>query len=179
MQLLIEEIGLADTVDPLGGSYYIESLTNQLEGKIVEAMNWVDTQGGIVKAVADGVIQAKVSEYAFERQKALESGALRKVGVNCYTETEEENPNVELHPYDELGGMAQIEALRRVKAQRDGDAVERALAALRADAQAGRNVMPALMTAVKAYASVGEMSDVLREVYGSFKEPTRLWRKVA
>ena len=111
MQLLIEEIGLADTVDPLGGSYYIESLTNQLEEKIVEAMNWVDAQGGIVKAVADGVIQAKVSEYAFERQKALESGALRKVGVNCYTDSDEEKPQVDLHGYDEMGAIEQIDAL--------------------------------------------------------------------
>jgi methylmalonyl-CoA mutase N-terminal domain/subunit len=179
MQLLIEEIGLADTVDPLGGSYYIESLTNQLEEKIVEAMNWVDSQGGIVKAVADGVIQAKVSEYAFERQKALESGALRKVGVNCYTDSDEEKPQVDLHGYDEMGAIEQIDALKKVRATRNNAAVERALAAVRAEAKAGRNVMPALMDAVKAYATVGEMTNALVDVYGRFQEPTKLWRKVA
>jgi len=179
MQLLIEEMGLTDTVDPLGGSYYVETLTNQMEQKIVEVMQWVDTRGGIVKAVADGIIQKRVSEYAYQRQRALETGALRKVGVNCYTESEEENPNVELHPYDELGAMEQIESLRRVKAERDNDGVERALSALRADAAAGRNVMPALMQAVKSYASVGEMTKALVEVYGRFKEPTQLWRMVA
>jgi methylmalonyl-CoA mutase N-terminal domain/subunit len=179
MQLLIEEIGLADTVDPLGGSYYIETLTNQMEDKIVEAMKWVDERGGIVKAVSEGVIQAKVSEYAYERQRALESGALRKVGVNCYTETDEENPNVELHPYDELGAIEQVEALKKIKAGRSEDAVARALKALRADAEAGRNVMPALVTAVKAYATVGEMTRAMIDVYGRFKEPTKLWRSAA
>jgi len=179
MQLLIEEIGLADTVDPLGGSYYVETLTNQIEEKIVESMKWVDDHGGIVQAVTEGVIQARVSEYAYQRQRALESGALRKVGVNCYLESEEENPNIELHPYDEMGAIAQVESLRRVKADRDNDAVERALDALRADANAGRNVMPALMEAVKAYATVGEMTGALVDVYGRFREPTQLWRKVA
>jgi methylmalonyl-CoA mutase N-terminal domain/subunit len=179
MQLLIEEIGLADTVDPLGGSYYIETLTNQMEDKIVEAMNWVDAQGGIVKAVSEGVIQAKVSEYAYQRQRALESGALRKVGVNCYTETDEENPNVELHPYDEMGALEQVEALRKIKAERSEDAVARGLKAVRADAEAGRNVMPALVAAVKAYATVGEMTRALIDVYGRFREPTKLWRTAA
>jgi len=179
MQLLIEEIGLADTVDPLGGSYYVETLTNQMEEKIVESMKWVDDHGGIVKAVSEGVIQARVSEYAYQRQRALERGTLRKVGVNCYVESEEENPNIELHPYDEMGAIAQVESLRRVKADRDNDAVERALDALRADANAGRNVMPAMMQAVKAYATVGEMTGALVDVYGRFREPTRLWRKVA
>ena len=119
------------------------------------------------------------SEYAYQRQRALESGALRKVGVNCYNETDEENPNVELHPYDEMGAAAQIEALRRIKAERDNRAVERALDTLRADANAGRNVMPAVMQAVKAYATVGEMTGALVDIYGRFREPTRLWRNVA
>lgn len=179
MQLLIEEIGLTDTVDPLGGSYYVETLTNLMEEKIVEAMRWVDEQGGIIKAVAEGKIQARVSEYAYRRQLALESGALRKVGVNCYQDSEEEKPNVELHPYDDMAASKQIESLRRVKHERDSDAVERALTGLRADAKAGRNVMPAVMQAVKAYATVGEMSRALMDVYGRFQEPTRLWSKVA
>jgi methylmalonyl-CoA mutase, N-terminal domain len=179
MQLLIEEVGLADTVDPMGGSYYIETLTNQLDEKILEAMRWVDEHGGIVKAVSEGVIQARVSEYAYKRQKALESGTLRKVGVNCYVETDEEKPEVDLHPYDEMGALEQIEALRKVRRERSNDAVARTLASLRADAEAGRNVMPALMDAVKAYATVGEMTNAMVDVYGRFQEPTRLWRLVA
>jgi methylmalonyl-CoA mutase N-terminal domain/subunit len=142
-------------------------------------MNWVDSQGGIVKAVSDGVIQAKVSEYAFERQKALESGALRKVGVNCYTDGDEEKPQVDLHGYDEMGAIEQIDALKKVRATRNSSAVERALTAVRTEAKAGRNVMPALMDAVKAYATVGEMTNALVDIYGRFQEPTKLWRKVA
>ena len=173
MQLLIEEIGLCDTVDPLGGSYYVETLTNQMEDKIVEAMNWVDSVGGIVKAVSDGLIQSKVSEYAYERQKNTESGALRKVGVNCYVESNEEKPDIELHPYDEIGANEQIGSLRKIRAERDNTAVGRCLRALRDDAVAGRNVMPAMVQAVKTYASVGEISKTLVDVYGRFAEPTR------
>ena len=175
MQLLIEEIGLADTVDPLGGSYYVETLTNEMEGKIIEAMDWVDSQGGIVKAVAGGVIQAKVSAHAFQRQKDTESGKIRKVGVNCYVEDDEEAPEVELHPYDEDGAKKQIASLDQVKAERDNDAVEAALSALGEDAKSGRNVMPALIAAVKAYATVGEMTAVLVEVFGHYDEPVDLW----
>ena len=173
MQLLTEEIGLADTVDPLGGSYYIETLTNEMEDKIVEAMDWVDAQGGIVKAVSDGVIQAKVSEHAFGRQKDLESGAQRKVGVNCYVDEDDEKPDVDLHPYDENGERVQIEALKEVKKIRDQTEVDRCLEALRDDAKAGRNVMGALVAAVKAYATVGEMTGVLVDVYGRYDEPIR------
>ncbi|MGQ0683144.1 acyl-CoA mutase large subunit family protein [Bradyrhizobium sp.] len=176
MQMLIEEIGLADTVDPLGGSYYVETLTNQTEQKIQEAMEWVDAQGGIVKAVSDGVIQARVSEYAYRRQRALETGQLRKVGVNCYEDTDEEKPQVDLHGYDEIGATQQIENVRKVRAARSNEAVERTLKRLRADAEAGRNVMPALVEAVKVYATVGEMNGALVDVYGRFREPTHLWR---
>jgi len=174
MQLMIEEIGLTDTVDPLGGSYYIETLTNQMEAKIVEAMEWVETVGGIVPAVANGVIQAHVSRHAYQRHKDLESGELRKVGVNCYVEDDEEKPHVEMHPYDEVAANAQIASLQSTRAERDNDETTRCLAKLKADAQAGVNVMPALIDAVKAYASVGEMTNVMVEVYGRYDEPYRL-----
>ncbi len=170
MQLLIEEIGLADTVDPLGGSHYVETLTNQMEDKINEAMDWVDEQGGIVKAVADGIIQSKVSQHAFERQKAIESGDLRKVGVNCFQDGDEEKPDVAMHPYDESGAERQIESLRQVRDERDGQAVDRALASVHRAAEAGDNVMPAIMDAVRAYASVGEITGTLVDVYGRYEE---------
>ena len=169
-----EEIGLTDTVDPLGGSYYIETLTNQMEDKIVEAMDWVDSVGGIVPAVANGVIQSHVSRQAYQRQRDVESGALRKVGVNCYREEDEEKPQVEMHPYDEAAAGQQIESLRRVRAERDPAAVDASLEKVRAAATSGENVMPALVEAVKAYASVGELTNVLVDVYGRFDEPVRL-----
>jgi methylmalonyl-CoA mutase N-terminal domain/subunit len=106
-------------------------------------------------------------------QRDIDAGAFRKVGVNCYrNETEEDHP-VEFHPYDEADATLQIEGLNRVRAQRDAALVKATLARLRADAQAGRNVMPALVEAVKAYASVGEMTHELVGVFGRYREPVR------
>jgi methylmalonyl-CoA mutase N-terminal domain/subunit len=172
MQLLVEEMGLCDTVDPLGGSYYLETLTNQMRTEIEAIIADVDARGGIVPLIADGRIQAQVSAQAYERQKALEDGSFRKVGVNCYR-TEDEQHAVEFHPYREDDARAQVEALAKVRSQRDGGAVQRALARVRADAQAGVNLMPALVAAVEAYASVGEITREMVAVFGRYREPIR------
>ncbi len=172
MQLLIEEMGLADTVDPLGGAWYVETLTNQMRAKMEEIMADVDARGGIVKLVAEGRIQAQVSAQAYAMQRAIEEGQFRKVGINCYR-TEEEKPNVEFHPYNEADAEAQIARLGSIRAKRDQGAVKDALARVRADAQGGANVMPAIVTAVKAYASVGEITNELIGVYGKYREPIR------
>lgn len=172
MQLLIEEMGLTDTVDPIGGSYYIETLTNQMRSRMEQIMAEVDAQGGIVKLVAEGAIQAKVSAQAYQRQRAIEEGSFRKVGVNCYR-TEDKTPEMEFHPYKDEDARVQVEALGRVRAERDAAGVQAALARVQADARAGTNLMPAIMQAVKAYASVGEITRVLVEVFGRFREPVR------
>ena len=172
MQLLIEEMGLTDTVDPLGGSYYVETLTNQMRERMERIMAEVDAQGGIVKLVAEGAVQAKVSAQAYQRQRAIEEGSFRKVGVNCYR-TEDKTPEMEFHPYKDDDARAQVEALRRVRAERDAAGVQAALARVQADARSGANLMPAIMQAVKAYASVGEITGVLVEVFGRFREPVR------
>jgi methylmalonyl-CoA mutase N-terminal domain/subunit len=173
MQILIEEMGLCDTVDPMAGSYYMETLTNQMEDEMRRIMAEVDAEGGIVDAVSEGRLQAQVSRQAYAHQQELESGEFRKVGVNCYRE-EDEEPEVGMHPYDEAGAQAQVDSLNRVRGERDNDQVARCLERLRADAQSGANVMPALMEAVKAYASVGEMTDVMVDVFGRYKEPVGL-----
>lgn len=170
MQILIEEMGLCDTVDPLGGSYYVETLTNQMEEKIRSVMEQVDRQGGIVEAIAQGHIQNTVSRQAYERLRKIESGEIRKVGVNCYR-IEEEQPSIELHPFREDEYRAQISALQKVRAGRDGTRVAGALRKVRQEAEAGQNVMPAIMEAVKAYATVGEITGCLVEVFGRFREP--------
>jgi methylmalonyl-CoA mutase N-terminal domain/subunit len=172
MQLLIEEMGLADTVDPLGGSYYVETLTNQMRSRMESIMADVDAQGGIVKLVAEGAIQAKVSAQAYQRQRAIEEGSFRKVGVNCYR-TEDKTPEMEFHPYKDEDARAQVEALRRVRSERDAAGVQAALARVQADARSGANLMPAIMQAVKAYASVGEITGVLVKEFGRFREPVR------
>jgi methylmalonyl-CoA mutase N-terminal domain/subunit len=172
MQLLIEEMGLGDTVDPMGGSYYIETLTNQMRGQMERIMADVDKQGGIVKLVAEGAIQAKVSAQAYQRQRAIEEGSFRKVGVNCYR-TEDKTPEMEFHPYKDEDARAQVEGLRHVRAERDASAVQAALARVKADAKSSANLMPAIMQAVKAYASVGEITNVLVGEFGRFREPVR------
>lgn len=173
MQLLIEEMGLCETVDPMAGSYYMETLTNQMRTKMEEIMADVDAQGGIVEMVKDGRIQAKVSKQAYQMQQDIESGAFPKVGVNCYRIEEEEEHEVEFHPYNDEDAELQIESLRKVKASRDQSTVVKCLTQLKADADTGKNVMPAIADAVKAYATVGEMTDTMVEIYGRYEEPIR------
>ncbi len=173
MQILIEEMGLCDTVDPLAGSYYVETLTNQMEQRILALMKELEDQGGIVQAITEGRIQNTVSKQAFEQRRKLEQGDVRKVGVNCYR-MEEEEQVVEFHPFKEELCAEQIRRLNRTRAERDNAKVKRALEALVADAREGRNVMPGMIDAVKAYATVGELTHCLVEVYGRYDEPVRL-----
>ena len=132
----------------------------------------VDAQGGIVRLVAEGAIQAKVSAQAYRRQRDVEEGRFRKVGVNCYR-TEDKTPQMEFHPYRDDDARAQCAALARTRAERDGPRVQAALARVEADARSGANLMPAIMEAVKAYASVGEITKLLVGVFGRFREPVR------
>ena len=170
MQILIEEMGLCDTVDPLGGSYYIETLTNQMEDLITKIMREMDADGGIVKSIKEGRVQSAVSLQAWEKQKKLESGELRKVGVNC-CRIEEEEPDIAFHLFNEDDCHAQIARLQAVRAERDDAAVQNALGRVTADATENRNVMPAVIDAVKAYASVGEITRCLVNAYGRYQEP--------
>ena len=172
MQLLIEEMGLCDTVDPLAGSYYVETLTNQMRAKIEEIMAEVEARGGIVRLIAEGRIQAEVSAQAYAMQKAIEAGESRKVGVNCYRIDEDER-EVALHPYHQEGARRQVAALDRMRAERDNAAVQAALAHVTTDARAGMNLMPAIVAAVKAYASVGEITNAMIGVFGRYREPIR------
>jgi methylmalonyl-CoA mutase N-terminal domain/subunit len=173
MQLLLEEMGLADTVDPLGGSWYVETLTNQMREKMEETMAEVEAQGGIVKLVAEGAIQAKVSAQAYKMQRAIESGEFRKVGVNCYRNEQADELDVQMHPYNEDDTRRQIASLAEVRSAREGKRVAEALARVRGAAESGTNVMPAVVEAVKAYATVGEITQQLAGVYGRYREPVR------
>ena len=173
MQLLMDEMGLCDTVDPLAGSYYVETLTNQMREKMEAVMAEVEAEGGIVEMVKDGRIQAKVSKQAYEMHRDIESGAFPKVGVNRYRIEEEDEHEVEFHPYNLKDAEMQIESLRRVRSRRDGAEASAGLTRIRGAAEAGENVMPAMVDAVKAYTTVGEITDALVEVYGRYQEPIR------
>ena len=172
MQLLIEEMGLCDTADPLAGSYYVETLTNQMRARMEEIMGEVDAQGGIVKLVSEGAIQAKVSAQAYKMHKDIEDGSFPKVGVNCYR-VEEEEKDVEFHPYNEEDTKLQIDSLNKVRAERSQPEVEQSLGKVIAAAESGENVMPSIMEAVRAYATVGEITEAMIQVYGRYEEPIR------
>ncbi|MBN2358586.1 MAG: methylmalonyl-CoA mutase, partial [Deltaproteobacteria bacterium] len=172
MQILMHETGLCDTVDPLAGSYFVETMTNEMEKQIVGIMDELDRQSGIVQAVAEGRVQAAVNAQAYAREKDLQSGAIKKVGVNCFAE-EEQQREVEFHPYREEEARRQIERLAKVRAARDQGRIKTLLEQVRSAASSDKNVMPSIMDAVEAYATVGEVCGVLKEVFGTYREPVR------
>jgi methylmalonyl-CoA mutase N-terminal domain/subunit len=174
MQILVEEMGLKDTVDPLAGSYYIESLTTELEKRIVDLMKKVDEAGGIVKAVSEGIIQREVAHQAYDHECKIQSGEIPKVGVNIYTTDEEESREIEFHPYDPRVGEEQVALLNKVKEERDDAAVSKTLETLKEKASTEENLMPFIMDAVRAYATVGEITKVFKDVFGEFDEPVNL-----
>ncbi|MGC8908575.1 MAG: acyl-CoA mutase large subunit family protein [Desulfomonilaceae bacterium] len=168
-ELLMDEIGLRDTVDPLAGSYFIETLTKQMEEKILEERKRIQQVGGMRQAVTTGFVQKLVAQQAYEWELGLKKGEFIKIGVNKYVD--EDEPEVELHEYDPQTQERQIQSLRRVKAERSASEVARTLHELEKTARAKQNVMPALVDCCKAYCTVGEMADVFRNVFGEFKEP--------
>ena len=170
LQILMDEVGMRDTVDPLAGSYFIETLTKQMEEKIWEEMRDIEAQGGIIPAITNGYLPRKLARQAYEFERDMQAGELIKVGVNKYAE--EEDADVELHEYNEAWAEEKLADLLELKRTRDSAAVAASLKTLEEVARAGENVMPALVECCKAYATVGEMSDVFREVYGEFKEPS-------
>ncbi|MCC7163769.1 MAG: methylmalonyl-CoA mutase [Anaerolineae bacterium] len=174
MQIVADEIGLSDTVDPLAGSYYIESLTAEMEKRMVDEMRRVDEMGGMVQAVATGQIQTIAARQAYEFERAVESGELVKIGVNKYRSENPESGEVELHPYRQAAVDEQIARLAQVRRERDTELVARTLRAVRDAAEKKQNVMPAVLDAVKAYATTGEITKIFKDVYGVFREPVIL-----
>jgi methylmalonyl-CoA mutase N-terminal domain/subunit len=169
-QILMDEMGLRDTVDPLAGSYFMETLTKEMEEKILEEMEKIEKLGGMVQAVSSGYVQREVARQAYEFEKRLQEGTITKVGVNKYTEGAD--MEVELHEYNEASAQRQIERLRKLKDTRDNKAVKATLKALEQAARTEKNVMPYLVDCCKAYGTVGEMANVFRDVFGEHVEPS-------
>ncbi len=170
MQIMIHEMGICDTVDPLGGSYYVETMTDRFEEEIKKEMKKVDQWGGIVNAVATGKIQESVSKQAYEREMGMQTGDVPKVGVNMFTREEDPKP-VDFHPYNQKAADDQVEKLKTIKAERNSNKVQECLAAIKADAASDKNLMPSIIEAVKEYATVGEIVQILKDEYGEFEEP--------
>ncbi|MFH1240726.1 MAG: methylmalonyl-CoA mutase family protein [Pseudomonadota bacterium] len=169
-QILMEEIGLRDTVDPLAGSYFMETLTKEMEEKILEEMEKIEKVGGMVEAVSTGYVQREVARQAYEFERKLQEGKVTKVGVNKYTEGVD--MEVELHEYNEEWARLQINRLGELKKTRDNKAVSESLKALEIAAREQKNVMPFLVECSRHYATVGEMANVFRDVFGEYVEPS-------
>jgi methylmalonyl-CoA mutase, N-terminal domain len=170
LQILMDEVGLRDTVDPLAGSYFIETLTKQMEEKILEEMAKIDRVGGMVKAISSGYIQKEVARQAYEFEKGVQRGELIKVGVNKYSGGEQ--GEVELHEYSDKSAKEQIKSLKELRRSRDNREVARTLKALEKATKEKTNVMPYLVDCCKAYATLGEMTTVFRAIFGEFVEPS-------
>jgi methylmalonyl-CoA mutase N-terminal domain/subunit len=165
-QILAAEGGATDTADPLGGSYFIESLTDELEARALELIDRVDELGGSVEAIERGFIQAEIEQSAFEWQQEVESGERAIVGVNRFQEDDGER--VELHRLDPKAERRQLERTARVRAERNAEEATRALEAVRDAARGETNLLPTMREALRTYCTVGEICETLRAEWGMY-----------
>ncbi len=167
-QIIGHESGIADTVDPLAGSYYVESLTDSIYEKAKKYIAKIDELGGMVEAIEKGFVQQEVQDSAYHYQMAVENGDEVVVGVNKFQM--KETPPSNLLKVDPAIQASQIKKINEVKKERDNDLVKRSLEDIRKAAQTGENLMPQIVEAVKAYATLGEITGTMQEVFGEHKE---------
>lgn len=167
-QIIAHESGVADTIDPFAGSYYIEQLTDSIEHTAEELISKIEQTGGVVACIEDGFIKRQIEQAAYDYQKEIESGERVIVGVNAFQIDEEEKP--ELLRVDPAVETAQINSLQDVRKQRNQEEVETTLAALKQAAESDTNLMEPIIDAVRAYASLGEICTVLRGIFGEYRD---------
>ena len=167
-QIIGYESGVAQTIDPLAGSYYIESLTNEIERRAAEYLGKIEVMGGMLKAIERGYIQQEIQNAAYEYQQAVDDGSAVVVGVNRF-ELEQEKP-IPIQRIDETLEAKQVQRVRALRAKRDESAWRAALAGVEDGARSGANLMPRILAAVEANATVGEIADAMRRVFGEYKE---------
>jgi methylmalonyl-CoA mutase cobalamin-binding domain/chain len=168
-QIIAEETGVANTIDPLSGSYAIEKLTADIERDVFAYFAEVDRRGGVVRCIEDNFFQAEIADAAFEFQKRKERGEFEFVGVSKYRD-DSANPKVDLHHVDEAASNRQLGRLAKVKSGRDSTKVKATLDTLAAVAKSDENLMPATLDAVRARATGGEIVNVLRPIFGTYTE---------
>ena len=173
-QVLAYETGVPNVVDPLGGSYFVEALTDKVEQEARAIIDRIEQMGGMVACIQNGVIQKEIAVEAYRHQQRVESGEKVVVGVNQFVRDEPERAQLELYQADPALGARQREELAKVKASRDQARVTRSLADLLEAARGTTNLMEPILAAVKAYASLGEICGVLRKEFGTFQEPVGL-----
>jgi methylmalonyl-CoA mutase, N-terminal domain len=171
-QLIANETGVADTIDPLAGSYYIEALTNEIYERAQEYIRKIDEIGGAVSAIEKGYVQREIQDSAYKYQREIEQGKRVVVGLNKFQVKEEKPTN--LLRVDPLVRVDQIDRLRKVRSERDNERVNKSLAALKQGAEGPDNLMPLILEAVKTYATLGEICDVLRGVFGEYQQVSTL-----
>ena len=169
-QIIAEETGVANTIDPLGGSYFVEALTEKMEDRTLDYFRKIDSMGGMVAAIEKGFPQREIQDSAYQYQKAVERGDQVIVGVNKYEMTDEPGA-VPILVIDESVRDHQVERLQQTRDRRDAGAVANALEKLKRAAEKAENTMPATIEAVRAYATLGEICAALRDVYGVYEEP--------
>ena len=167
-QIIAHESGVTHTVDPLGGSFAIEAMTDRIEKETMEYLDKIESLGGMLAAIESGFVQKEIQEAAYSYQRSIETGERVIVGVNRYNSDEKER--IPIHRVDPDLEVTQVQTLRALRGSRETDAVRDALVALEDAARGDRNLMPAIMDAVRVYASVGEISDAFRRVFGEYRE---------
>lgn len=167
-QIIAEETGATNTIDPFAGSYAIESLTREMEAQAEQYLTRIDAMGGMIKAIEAGFVQTEIQRAAYDFQRAVEKKEQIVVGVNDFVV--QEHPEVRTLRMDAEIEGAQVARLEALRARRDSEKSQRALQELEGRAKTGENLLPAILRAVEAYATVGEISDALRRVYGEYQE---------
>jgi methylmalonyl-CoA mutase N-terminal domain/subunit len=168
-QIIAYESGAANTIDPIAGSYYIETLTNEMEEKAMEYIQKIDDMGGVTEAIEKGFFQKEIADSAYRYQREIEEKKRIVVGLNDFTVEEEECP-IKLLRIDPKVEKEQVTRLQKLRRERDNRKVKEILEKLHYTAEKDENLMPTIIEAVKAYATLGEITDVLRKVYGEYKE---------
>ncbi|MBI4329718.1 MAG: methylmalonyl-CoA mutase [Chloroflexi bacterium] len=173
-----QETGVTDTVDPLAGSYYVEWLTKEFEERILKEIETIEKMGGVLRCIENGYLKRVLAQDAYEFQKDLEAGRVIRVGANFFTSKEEDRP-LTVHRTNPQSEAIRVAAVKEVRAKRDNRKVRQALDEVKAMALAPatieNNLMPPIIEAVRAYATVGEISDVLREAWGEYKDSITVW----
>ena len=169
-QIIAEEINVSNVVDPLGGSYFLESLTSEYEKRIFEILDYVDANGGTIKLIEEGWFQKQIADFSYETALRKQSGDKPVIGVNRFID-DEETHDIETHPYDPKTAERQIARTRRVRAERDASRHKMLMEKLVATAKDdGKNIMPVTIEAVENGATMGEIVDTLKKLWGSYRE---------
>ncbi|MBV8629618.1 MAG: methylmalonyl-CoA mutase, partial [Silvibacterium sp.] len=162
------ESGVAQTVDPFAGSYYVESLTSEIEQQARAYLDRIDALGGMLRAIERGWVQQEIQNAAYEYQRAVDTAEATVVGVNRFTR--EEEPPIPIQRIDESLERKQVERVRALRTRRDPQRWRASLESVKDRARTGANLMPAIFEAVESYATVGEIAAAMREVFGEYQE---------